>query len=146
MADLPEARCLVDVPEPDLAPLFERAWLVVLPYAATTGASSVIYRAAAWGRAVAASALPELTAQSEESGLRVNFFAPGNADGMRQVISDLLDDAGARETIAEHNLRVAAKSGMESTLCAYLETFEIALRSRNGASPVASPQPAARET
>lgn len=146
MADLSGARCLVNVPEAELAGLFERAWLVVLPYAATTGASSVIYRAAAWGRAVAASALPELTAQSEESGLRVAFFPPGDTESMGQVIGGLLDDPEARAGMAEHNLRVVAQTGMESTLRAYLETFDIALRSRNGPSPVSPPQPAARET
>jgi glycosyltransferase involved in cell wall biosynthesis len=140
MADLPQARCLVDVPEADLSALFERAWLVVLPYAATTGASSVIYRAAAWGRPVAASALPELTAQSEESGLRVSFFPPGSAEGMRVVISSLLDDDEARASMAAHNLGVAAQTGMDATLRAYLETFDLALRGRNGTSLVPSPQ------
>jgi hypothetical protein len=89
---------------------------------------------------VAASALPELTAQSEESGLRVSFFPPGSAEDMRVVISSLLDDDEARASMAAHNLGVAAQTGMDATLRAYLETFDLALRGRNGTSLIPSPQ------
>lgn len=130
MTDLPQARCLVDVPESDLPALFERASVVVLPYDATTGASSVIYRAAAWGRAVAASALPELTAQCRESDLHVAFFPPGDAPGVRSVLSGLLGDFASRSSLVEHNLRAIEQTGLQATLRAYLETFDRALQAR----------------
>ena len=57
----------------------------------------------------------------------------------------LLDDDAARASMAEHNLGVAAQTGMDVTLRAYLETFELALRGRNGTSPVTSPQAQAHE-
>jgi glycosyltransferase involved in cell wall biosynthesis len=132
MEDLPGARCLVDVPESDLPALFARATVVVLPYAATTGASSVIYRAAAWGRAMAASALPELTAQCRESNLRVDFFPPGDASTTRLVIGRLLAGPAARASQVEHNLRAIEQTGLQATLQAYLDTFDLALLARNG--------------
>jgi len=132
VGSLPDVRCLVDVPEADLPVLFQRAWLVVLPYTATTGASSVISRAAAWGRAVVASALPELSAQSEESGLRVGFFPTSDAPAMGDVIGRLLSDPAARSALVEHNLRAVRPIGPDATLRAYLDAFDLVLRARNG--------------
>jgi glycosyltransferase involved in cell wall biosynthesis len=134
MRGLPDVRCLVDVPESALPALFGRASVVVLPYAATTGASSVFYRAAAWGRAVAASSLPELTAQCAESELKVAFFPPGDATAMRQVLTGLLRDASARATLVEHNLAAAERTGLQATLDAYLRTFDMALEGRKGSA------------
>lgn len=129
--NLPGAECLVDVPEETLPRLFERASLVVLPYEATTGASSVLYRAAAWGRAVAASALPELEAQCKESNLRAAFFPTGDARGMLELLSALLADPASRAELVAHNLQVARECGPEATVRSYLEMFEMAVAGHN---------------
>jgi len=73
-------------------------------------------------------------------------------DGMREVYAFrrrdddepaaviTLDDDEARASMAAHNLGVAAQIGMDATLRAYLETFDLALRGRNGTSLIPSPQ------
>ena len=52
-------RWLGQVSEDEVKGLFQRAQIVVLPYTASTGSSSVLYQAATWGRAVVASGLNE---------------------------------------------------------------------------------------
>src|SRR5215216_1438078 len=53
-------RWLGQVSEDQIKDLFRQAQIVVLPYAASTGSSSVLYQAATWGRAVVASDLSEI--------------------------------------------------------------------------------------
>ena len=62
------------VPEEQVQALFSRAQIVVLPYTASTGSSSVMYQSAMWGRAMVASDLPEIRSVADESGLEIEFF------------------------------------------------------------------------
>lgn len=90
--------------EAALTERFAHAQVVVLPYLATTGASSVLYRAAAAGRPVIASDLPDVRATAEEAGLRVRFVTPGDAAGLAQALLSLLADPEQRQALANHNL------------------------------------------
>jgi hypothetical protein len=60
--------------EDDVMELFRHAQIIVLPYTASTGSSSVLYQAATWGRPVVASNLSEIKKLALESDLQVEFL------------------------------------------------------------------------
>ncbi len=137
--DLPGVRWLGYVPEADLRHLFARATLVVLPYTAATGASSVLYRAATWGRAFVVSDLPELRATVEEAGLQAAFFRCGDRESLVATLDALLAAPELRTAQARHNYRVvAAHLTVEATCRAYLGAFRRALILRHGVGALVS--------
>ena len=124
----PAIRWLGYIPENELHEVFARTTLVALPSTATTGSSSVLYRAAAWGRPVVASDLPEFRAICEEEGLRVESFPSGDDIRLRDALARLLMDPVRRESQSRHNFHIIKeKLTLAHTCQAYLKAFELAL-------------------
>jgi glycosyltransferase involved in cell wall biosynthesis len=115
------------VPEAELPALFERTQIVVLPYTASVGASSVLYQAATWGRAIVASDLPETQLLAQESALDVRFFERGDAQSLAAQLRIMLDSPGARRQQVQHNLTAMQRTNPEDICRAYLHAFNLAL-------------------
>jgi glycosyltransferase involved in cell wall biosynthesis len=136
--DDPAIRWLGYIPENELDQVFAHATLVVIPSTATTGSSSVLYRAAAWGRAVVASDLPELRAITNEENLWIEFFSSGDDISLRNTIERLLKDTAQRKAQAHHNYKIIEEHlTLIHTSQAYLQAFELALKitSKNHGKP-----------
>ncbi len=127
---LPGVHWIGHVPEEQIRDLFARVQLVVLPYLASTGSSSVLYQAAVWGRALVVSDLPELRAAAGESGLEVTLFKNRDAPSLAAAIQELLDSPGRRCAQAEHNFYAIQHRPPEATGYAYLRAFNLALEAR----------------
>ena len=127
LGDQPAIRWLGNVPEPALRDMFSRASMVVLPYTAATGSSSVLHRAVAWGRPVVLSDLPEMRAVVEEENLRAEFFASGDRNSLTAAIERLLADPALRTVQAHHNYQATLRMTLEDTCRAYLRTFALAM-------------------
>ncbi len=125
--DHPAVHWLGYVPETELRGLFARATIVVLPYTAATGASSVIYRAATWGRPVVVSDLPELSAVADEAGFQVTFFRNRDRSDLAHALQRLLGDPDLRAAQSRHNCAIMSRMTMEETGRAYLRAFDLAL-------------------
>jgi glycosyltransferase involved in cell wall biosynthesis len=130
-AGLPGIRWLGQVPENSLRELFSRAQIVVLPYTASTGSSSVLYRAAIWGRAMVASDLYETRSVAAERGLEVEFFNNRDAAGLARAIQNLLDAPDVRRAQAAHNYAAIQRGPLEGTCYLYLQAFNQALALRH---------------
>jgi glycosyltransferase involved in cell wall biosynthesis len=137
--DHPAIRWLGYVPEPALRDVFSRAALVVLPYAAATGSSSVLHRAVAWGRPVVLSDLPEMHAVVEEENLRAEFFASGDRNGLSAAVERLLADSSLRTAQAYHNYQATLRMTLEDTCRAYLRAFALAISRHRGARAYLEP-------
>jgi glycosyltransferase involved in cell wall biosynthesis len=118
------------IAEDEVQGLFQRAQLVVLPYTASTGSSSVVYQAATWGRAVVASDLTEIRDLVNENDLRVQFFRTGNARSLCESIRALLISPQTRLDQAAHNYRAIQQTRPEATCRSYLRAFNRALEKR----------------
>lgn len=118
----------VDVDEAEVRELFRRASLVALPYQASTGASSVIHRAATWSRPVIVSDLPDSRTVAEEEDLWLEFAPSGDGEAWRERIAALLADRPRREAMALHNLRRMRTMTLTHTCRRYASIFESALR------------------
>jgi glycosyltransferase involved in cell wall biosynthesis len=124
----PAVRWLGYVSENELGEVFGRAAIVVVPRTATTGSSSVLYRAAAWGRPIIASNLPELRAIAEEEKLWVEFFSNGDSTSLKNTLERLLIDDAARKAQALHNYQVVKEHLTLAHTCrSYLQAFELVL-------------------
>jgi glycosyltransferase involved in cell wall biosynthesis len=122
--------CLGPQPEWRLRELFARCSAVVLPYLASTGASSVLYRAAALGRPVVMSDLPELRASAEEVGLQAEYVPPNDAVALAASIRHLLADEMRMEALARHNVAMMRQHTLAAICDRYLDVFRYVLARR----------------
>ncbi len=130
MGEAAGVRWLGRLSEAEVKAAFARASLVVLPYTATTGASSVLHRAATYGRPVIASDLPDLRAVAEEEDLRVTFVPPHGVDELAQALHVLLADRSRREEIGQHNVEAMARISWSATSRRYADLFQWVLAQR----------------
>ncbi len=124
-------RWLGQVPEGRVRDLFRQSQIVVLPYRASTGSSSVLFQSAMWGRPVVASDLPETRAVVEENGLQVSFFKCGNVEDLVRSLKALISHPEYRRNQVAHNLAVIQRNRPEETCRAFLNAFNIALASHS---------------
>ncbi len=130
-ANLNGIQWLGKIPDEDLIELFRRTKIVVLPYSASTGSSSVLYRAATWGRAVVASDLGEIRALAREENFQVEFFENGNVEGLRNAISTLLASPEKRRAQIQNNFNAIQNARIETTCQRYIQAFNRALEKRH---------------
>ena len=133
---------LGEVPEEDVKALFLGAQIVVLPYMASTGSSSVLYQAATWGRAIVASDLSEIQTMANENNLQVEFFKNGNIASLIHSIRCLLDSPAKRHEQSQHNFNAMQRIRPEETCRHYLEAFNRALEKRRSTKHIQTAEPA----
>lgn len=121
---------LGQIPEYEVKGFFRRSQIVVLPYTASTGASSVLYQAATWGRAIVASDLKETGSLANESNLKVEFFKSGDVDSLCNSIRALLDSPEKRRSQAVHNFKSIQHNRPEETCKKYIRVFNRVLEKR----------------
>jgi glycosyltransferase involved in cell wall biosynthesis len=123
-------RWLGQVAEEHVKDLLRRARIVVLPYAASTGSSSVLYQAATWGRAVVASDLGEIRKLAHENQLEIQFFKNNNLESLCDSIRLLLNSASLRRAQAQHNFKAIQSLRPKATCYRYIQAFNRALEKR----------------
>lgn len=116
--------------EDQVIELFRRAQIVVLPYHASTGSSSVLYQAATWGRPIVVSDLPEIRALASESGLQVEFFRRGDIIDLHNAIAGLLASKEKRDEQAKRNFTAIQRTRPQETCKKYIQAFNKALEKR----------------
>ncbi len=121
---------LGQISEDHVMELFRRAQIVVLPYKASTGSSSVLYQAATWGRSIVASNLREVKELVEESGLHVDFFSSGDVSSLCNSLRNLLTSRERRDVQARHNFNAIQRTRPQETCKKYIQAFNKALEKR----------------
>ena len=130
---------LGQVPEDNVMDLFRRAQIVVLPYTASTGSSSVLYQAATWGRPVVVSDLNEVREMTRESNLLVEFFRSGDVHSLCNSIRGLLNSAEKRHNQTRHNFISIQQARPEVTCRKYIEVFNYALKKHGNKNRIPMP-------
>jgi len=131
---------LGQIPEEEVVQLFRRAQIVVLPYTASTGSSSVLYQAATWGRAVVASDLEEICKLTSENDLQVEFFRSGDVESLHNSIRALLETPERRRAQARHNFEAIQRTRPEVTSRKYIQAFNRTLEKRQSPKRISMPQ------
>jgi glycosyltransferase involved in cell wall biosynthesis len=130
---------LGQIPEDHVRELFRRAQLVVLPYRASTGSSSVLYQSATWGRAVVASGLPEIRKLVDESDLKVEFFSNGDVNSLCNSIRLMLSSHEKRKKQAVDNFIAIQRTRPYETCRRYFQAFDWALEKHLSTKRLAIP-------
>lgn len=134
--ELPGVRWLGYLPEDRLRDQIAAASVVALPALATTGSSSVLHRAAAAGKPVVASDLPDLRAVAEEEGLWVEFTPPGSHQALENTLWSVLSSPHRQRAMGSHNLSAARNMTLERTCARYLRLFTQLLSPLSRSVPV----------
>ena len=121
---------LGQVAEDDVKGLFRRAQIVVLPYMAATGSSSVLYQAATWGRPIVASDLPEIRKMTLDNNLQVQFFESNNLESLCNSLRLLLHSPSLRGAQSQHNFKSIQQLRPKATCHRYIQAFNLALEKR----------------
>ena len=130
---------LGQVAEEDVRALFLRAQIVILPYIASTGASSVLVQSATWGRPVVASNLPEVQSLVRENNFDITLFQNGNASSLVGAIKAQLESPEQRRLQVQHNFNAIQRLRPEDTCHTYLRAFNLALEMRNSSKRIVLP-------
>jgi len=138
-AGLEGIRWLGKIPGDDVVELFRRAQIVVLPYRASTGASSALNQSAAYGRAIVASDLSELRSLAQEGNFQIEFFENGNSKSLLDAIRNLLTSPEKRRVQAQNNFRAIQSARIEITCHRYLQAFNRALEKRKSIKRIPIP-------
>jgi glycosyltransferase involved in cell wall biosynthesis len=131
---------LGQIPEDQVMDLFRDAKIVVLPYTASTGSSSVLYQAATWGRVVVASDLKEICTLAHENNLQIEFFKTGCVESLCDALQRLLDSPQKRRTQAEHNFGAILPTRPRETGNQYIRAFNRALEKRHSTKRILLPE------
>jgi glycosyltransferase involved in cell wall biosynthesis len=126
------------IPESDVSRVFRSASLCILPYATTSGISSVAIQAAMHGVPIVASDIPGFRSMSNR-GLRMNFFTWGDKKSLKRTIAATLAASRSRHEDALHNLEYCRRQTMSVVVDDYLDLVEGELAARSGASTEAAP-------
>jgi glycosyltransferase involved in cell wall biosynthesis len=121
---------LGQVAEDGVKDLFRRAQVVVLPYAASTGSSSVLYQAATWGRAIVASDLSEIRKMISENNLQVQFFESNNLESLCHSLRLLINSPAIRHVQRQNNFHSIQQLRPRATCRRYIQAFNRALEKR----------------
>ena len=108
--------------EEDLASVFSRVDVVVLPYLTATGTSGVFHIACGFGRPVVASDLPEIREMVDE-GASAILVPPGNADALKEAILKVLFNKELATKMSEQNLFFAQRESWSSVAKDYEEAY-----------------------
>jgi glycosyltransferase involved in cell wall biosynthesis len=112
------------VPEAAVPPLFVGVAASVLPYATTTGMSSVAVQSAMYGAPIVASDIPGFRALERE-GLRMRFFDWDDMGSLVQALSDVFDQPEAvRRSEARQNLDYCTRQRMDDVVDIYLDIVD----------------------
>lgn len=110
------------VGENDLAEVFEKVDVVVLPYLTATGTSGVFHLACGFGKSIIASDLPEIRELIAE-GASAILVPPGDVNLLKGAILSVLDDKELRESMEKRNSMYAQRENWGVIAEAYEKVY-----------------------
>lgn len=116
------------VPEGALADLFQSATVAVMPYSSSTGCSGVAHLACAYGVPMISADIPDFRQMALGEELAIEFYAPGNAQGLADCMTKFLQNSRKQKEMATQNFSAALRMTMPNVVQKYLRHFELQQR------------------
>jgi len=113
------------VPEDAIAELFQGTSVAVMPYTSSAGSSGVAHLACEYGVPMIASDISDFRAITEEEGIAIELFEPGNVDSLAQHLVDLLQSPERLEAMAQQNFSAALRMSMPEIIRQYTRSFNL---------------------
>jgi hypothetical protein len=116
------------VPEDELADLFQRSSVAVMPYSSSTGCSGVAHLACAFSVPIVSADLADFRQMAQSEELAIEFYPPGDAQGLADCLCALLKDPEKQYAMAMQNFSAALRMTMPNVVQKYLRHFELQQR------------------
>ena len=116
------------VPEDELADLFQESSVVVMPYSSSTGCSGVAHLACAFSVPIVSADLSDFRQMAQSEELAIDFYPPGDAQGLADCLFRLLKDQEKQYAMAMQNFSAALRMTMPNVVQKYLRHFELQQR------------------
>src|SRR5579864_3609300 len=129
-ADDPRIEFTGYVPEENLEELFQGSSVAAMPYTSSTGCSGVAHLACAYGVPIVCSDLPDFRQMAQGEEIAIDFYPPGNAEGLADCLQRLLQDQARLQTMAAQNFSAALRMTMPNVVQKYLRQFELQQRTQ----------------
>jgi glycosyltransferase involved in cell wall biosynthesis len=127
-ADNPRVEFRGYVPEDALPDLFQEATVAVMPYSSSTGCSGVAHLACAYGVPIVCADLADFRQMAEGEELAIEFYPPGDAQGLADCLVQLLEDSKKQQAMATRNFSAGLRMTMPNVVQKYLRHFELQQR------------------
>ena len=121
----PEVKFTGYVPEEDIAQLFQRSTVAVLPYTSSAGSSGIAHLACTYGVPIITSDIPDFRRLAEEEGLAIDFFPSGQVSELASCLINLLSNRERQIEMALQNVSAALRMSMPEIILQYLRSFEL---------------------
>ncbi|MBZ5687821.1 MAG: glycosyltransferase [Acidobacteriia bacterium] len=116
------------VPEDELADLFQGSSVAVMPYSSSTGCSGVAHLACAFSVPIISADLADFRQMAQSEELAIEFYPPGDAQGLADCLYRLLEDPEKQYAMATQNFSAALRMTMPNVVQKYLRHFELQQR------------------
>ena len=116
------------VPEDELADLFQESSVAVMPYSSSTGCSGVAHLACAFSVPMVSADLSDFRQMAQSEELAIEFYPPGDAEGLADCLHRLLKDPAKQYAMATQNFSAALRMTMPNVVQKYLRHFELQQR------------------
>lgn len=118
------------VAEDDIADLFRKASVLVLPYTSAAGASGVAHLACEFGVPILSAGIDDFRDMARDEGIAIEFYETGNAESLAGQLNMLLSQPDRLQEMAEQNFSAALRMTMPQIIRQYLRSFDLHQRAR----------------
>jgi glycosyltransferase involved in cell wall biosynthesis len=116
------------IAEKNIPKLFQSTSVVALPYTSSAGSSGVAHLACAYGVPIVASDIPDCRQLVDEEGLAIDFYHPGNAHSLAEMLLALLENRARQREMALQNYSAALRMSMPEIIQQYVRTIDLQYR------------------
>jgi glycosyltransferase involved in cell wall biosynthesis len=118
------------VEEDQIAPLFRKASVLVMPYSSATGASGVAHLGCEFGLPIVSADIDDFRTMADDEEIAIEFYRTGDARSLAAALVPLLSDPGRQREMAEQNFSAALRMTMPEVIRQYLRSFDLHQRAR----------------
>ena len=130
MKDSPNIEFTGYVEEEDIADLFRKASVLVLPYSSAAGASGVAHLACEFGVPILSAGIDDFRDMARDEGIAIDFYETGSAESLANQLNQLLNDPERLQEMSEQNFSAALRMTMPQIIRQYLRSFDLHQRAR----------------
>lgn len=112
------------LPEKDIASVFSRCSVAVLPYSSSGGPSGVAHQAAQFGLPIVAPRIDDIVSVATEENLAVDYYQTDNACDLAKRVIALGQEPERQRRMSEQNYSAAVSLTMRSIVKQYITDFQ----------------------
>ena len=118
------------VAEEQIADLFRKSSVLVMPYSSATGSSGVAHLACEYGLPIVSADIRDFREMADDEGLAIQFYKVGEPRSFAENLISLLNSPEKQHEMSEQNFSAALRQTMPQIIRKYLRAFDLHQRAR----------------